>query len=595
MPNKKLEAVKNRIDAPDLFTIRTHRDNNYQSWHARIALTDRLYEGNWAAAYPDEQVRALGPMVMNLVQTEMDDISTLAAESEPSVRIWPRKDTKEAQDKSYFLESIAENYWERNRGREMETELTLDLVGTGVCFVVVEEDDEGFPCFRRIDPRMAYPNVFRNEVFDLFVAQEMKIETARMVFANFTTLYGSKIPADMADACEVWEYYSADECIQGLCLTRNGAPVEGTAEIIHRWVPKAHPVAFARMPSYDGAFRGMFDQIGGSLLAKNRLVQLTLDYADQAIYSPLISKGLLNEDEMAGPNAHYRLDPNVGDAQIGRMQPATSNPQLYGLLDFLDREQRAGTAYPTSRHGEVSQSIASAAFVNSTMGQLTSVVRKVQRLVGRVREKALETAFAFDREGSGKSETRFLRRPVGRKGTYVPEKDIPEKINVQVVYGAGAGLDAMAADTRVLQHLGAKLISKETSREHIDYIPEDAEEGDRILSEDMQDAMVGKFLETADWQTIANVYIAMSEEGVPIAKAIQDSIQAAPPAADPMAAMGGAPPGGDMASLEAMAGAMGGGMPSGGAAGQGLALEKGGTEEASDIGASLPPLSDVRI
>lgn len=588
---KKMET--HRVTGEDLMNMRSHRDNDYQSWHKRIQITDYLYDGNWAAVYPDESIKGVGPMVMNLVQTEMDDISTLAAESEPSVRIWPRKDTKEAQDKSYILESIAENYWTRNNAREMETELTLDLVGSGGCFVVIDEDQEdGFPCIRRIDPRMAYPNVFRNEIFDLFVAQEMKLETAKQVFERFTGLYGSNIPEDMADAVEVWEYYSKDECMQALSLVKNGKPVPNTAEILHRWKPRAFPVAFARLPSYDGAFRGMFDQIGGSLMAKNRLVQLMLDYADQAIYAPLTSKGLLNDEELPGPQAHYRLDPNVPDAQMGRMQPATSNPQLYGLLDFLDREERAGTAYPTSRHGEVSQSIASAAFVNSTMGQLTSVVRKVQRLVGRVRERVLEASFEVDRTGKGKGETRTLRRPVGKKNSYVPEKDIPEGVKVQVVYGAGAGLDAMAADTRVLQHLGAKLISKETSREHIDYIPEDAEEGDRILREDMQDAMVGKFLEGADWQTISSVYMAMSDEGVPIAEAIQKAVQmAAPP---PEAQMPGAMPGG-APSLEDMAAQMGGGVPMGGAPEQALALQKGGTEEAGVIGQSLPPLSDVRV
>ena len=374
---KLAETRRYETDTFDMSEARAHRYTRLRAWKDRIRTSDALYRGDWSTVFPDETAERLGPMVMNMVQVGLDDVSSLVAEATPSTKVWPKSDKKVDVDQAYLLQAIGETYWELNHGEAMVPTLAMDLVGTGACFVVAQPDEDGYPCYRRVDPRMCYPDVFGNQIFDLLVSQTMRIRDAVNVFPEFADVID--VGPEIADEVEVWEYYSKEECSQVLSLIKSGAPVLNGQYTIKSWVHEYDfpLVAMARMPSYDGEFRGLYDQISGSLLAKNRILQLTLDYADQLTYAPMITKGLLNEEEQPGPMARYRLDPNVQDAQIGRLSPAGASPQLFNLLGYLDQEQRGGAANPQSRQGQVSQSIASAAFVSSTQGQLTSVVRKV--------------------------------------------------------------------------------------------------------------------------------------------------------------------------------------------------------------------------
>lgn len=580
------EVRKFETDVEDLTEARAARFNKIQAWRSRVGKIDALARGDWAEVFPDETVENLGPMVMNIVQVGLDDISSLVSESAPSTKVWPKSDKKADQDEAFLLGAIAETYWELNKGPGLNPILAMDLAATGACFVVAVPDEEGFPCYRRIDPRTAYPDTFGNQIYDLFVAQTMRLRDAARVFPKFAEQLN--VGPEVADGCEVWEYYAPGTCAQAISLIKGGSPVKGGVYIVKEWkhdlpVP---PVAMARVPSNDGEFRGLYDQIAGSLLAKNRILQLTLDYADQLTYAPLVSKGLLNEDEQPGPTARYRLDPNVQDAQVGRLSPAGASPQLFSLLGYLDQEQRGGVANPQTRQGQVSQSIASASFVNATQGQLTSVVRKLQRLIADLRDQLNDISFVLDR----KSEvTRPLVRNIGKKGSYKPSRDIPDrKITSRVVYGAGSGISALESDTRVLQLFGAGLLSKETSRTQIDFLAHDAEEQDRIEKELADGALAQKFLESAPVDQVAAVVNMMDAEGIGLPDAIaifmKMQAEAAPPAAPPMADPGaGLPPGAPMQA----------GAPDGSQSGPmetQMALEKGGTSAVGEQEPMAPPV-----
>ena len=144
-------------------------------------------------------------------------------------------------------------------------------------------------------------------------------------------------------------------------------------------------------------------------------------------------------------------------------------------------------------------------------------------------------------------------------------------VNAKVVYGAGAGLDRMNADTRILQHLGANLISRQTARENIDYIAQDGEEEDRIQAEQAENIATQKFLQEAPWQEVGKVVGLMKEKGIGLIDAIATSAQEAPPpevtappptpgGMSPGPVPGEAPPGSEQMALQH------GGMPGGDAA-----------------------------
>lgn len=566
-----------RVTEDYLTDIRNHRVTNFGAWKIRTDKVDALYRGEWSTVFPDETVESLTPIVQNIVKTSMDDIAALVSESMPSMRVWPQDDSVRAQKKAYITEAIAETYWENSQGFALTPQLAMDLIGAGAAFLVIDVYNTTYPELRRVDPRMCYPDTWNGKLQDLLVTQTIKLRQAERVFPMFRDMFQMQPSSQVT--VEVWEYYSEEECVQAFCLVKAGKVMKDSAHIVKRWKPNCMPAAMAKMDTFDGEFRGMFDQIDGSLRTKNTIVQLLMDYTDQITYAPIVSKGLLNEDESPGPNAHYRLDPNVPDAQVGRLQPAGSSPQLFALLEYLEREQRGATAYPTSRQGNVSQSIASASFVASTQGQLTSVVRNVQRLLGGLREDATRKAFSLDRDYLDFSKPLF--RSIGDRKSYAPSKDIPEQVFVKTVLSASSGLDRMNGDVRVMQLLGANLISRETAREQIDFLPQDGEEEDRIEREMAKTALAQKFLTEAPYDQVAAVYKEMGS-GLPLADAIAKVMEAA--AAEAAVAAGPPAPGQEMAPTE--------GGPMAASADQ-TALSKGGSPE--DLNIAPPPLTQIMV
>lgn len=526
-----------RVNEEFMVGLRAHRTHNYSAWKSRIDTVDKLYRGEWNTVFPDETSEQELPHVMNLVQVTLDDVARLVSEALPSVTCYATGDEERDQKNAYIREAIAETYWGVNNGEILTPKLAQDLLGTGACFLVVDTTDKDYPCIHRIDPRMAFPDTHNGQLFDLLVNQSMKVRVAAHLFPRLELMRYDN--PEICDSVEVLEYYSKKECVQAVLLTKGGMPIPGGYIEVKRWDPEGVlPVAFAQLDSFDGDFRGMFDQITGSLATKNRLIKLTLDYTDQLVYAPVVSKGLLNPEVKYGPSAHYRLDPNIMDAQMGRLSPAGSSPQLFQVLEYLDREQRSGVAYPAQRQGEVSQSIASASFVASTQGQLTSTVRNCQRLLGSVRKQLNAICFALDERFM--DHPKPLLRPVGKKKEYSPSRDIKGQTDSIVSYGAGAGLDRMNADVRVLQHLGAGLISRETAREQIDYLAQDGEEADRINREMAESALTQKFLSEAPWDVIVQVWDEMAK-GTSMAEAIATVQKASQ--AEAAAAQAGGPPG----------------------------------------------------
>jgi hypothetical protein len=395
------------------------------------------------------------------------------------------------------------------------------------------DKDNDYPCFHRIDPRYAYPDVVNGKMQDLVVLEDMNARTAARIFPQL----GLEDNPNFHDMqVELLHYYSPEECVQAVVSQTPGAMPE--AYIVRRWNPKGTmPVAFVQLDSFDGAFRGMFDQILGSLQTKNRLVKMVLEYMDELVYAPLESSGVLNPEEPPGPLAHYRLDPNNPNAKIGRVQPAGSSPEVFSLLEFLDREQRAGAGYPAARQGEVNQSIASASFVASTQGQLTTTVKNIQRLLADLRRQLNSISFSMDEMFLNTEKA--LDYPIGRKRTYKPKADIKGNYKNQVVYGAAAGLDRMQADVRVMQLMSAGIISKQDAREQIDFVnnPEGVE--NRVDLETTQNIILQKFLSEAPADQMLKL-LAFQAQGLNLADALT-KLQKEAAAAQPALPAEGAP------------------------------------------------------
>ena len=586
LTERDLDDLRARQFESSVTGWRNSRVESFAEWTARMETLDAIVRGDYTVVYPDERAVLDTPYVQNTAQVAMLDMAKLASESAPSVRAEPDNDSDTAYHNSKVREAIADTHWSANKAELYVPYWVMDLAGCGAAFAVVIPGNElgkDYPIIMRVDPRVCLPDVRNGILQDLLILNTMHLREIARLYPQL-----GEVKPNIADQAEVLDYYSPDEVVRAVAFVKKGqrALKSGAVEIVDRWVPnlpnRALPAAFAQLPSFDSSFRGMFDQIGGQLIAKNRIVKLMLDYTDQVIHSPFEEQGVINPEDPPGPLTMYHLDPNVQNAGMRRVQPAASAPQIFAVLEFLDRESRGGIGYPATRQGENMPSIASASFVVATQGPLTSSVKDLDRLLAFLRQDIHFASLAVDEKFH--DVEKFLIRSVDKQRKYLPSKDIKGRYDVKVIYGAGAGLDRLNADVRVLQHQGAGLISRETARNQIDYLTDPAGEPDKIEREAAATALLQKFLAELPPDQLADIYLDMAD-GRSLAEAVkafreqqQLVSETAQPQPGQMPGIEGAPPADQAAMAQ-------------------LALQKGQVpqQQAPELNFPMPPAEQILV
>lgn len=550
-----------------LVGIRNSYVDSFSGWKTRIEATDAMIRGEWSVPYPDGTSKMAKPKVMNLMDTQPRDIARLVSESTPSVSCMPMGEKKADIDNANLREQIARTYWAKNRGDLLVSQWAMDLVITGTAFACIWADAQSpYPHITRRDPRFCYPDVVNGMIQDLLVVQRVK---ARVLQRQYPDVDFGIDNDDMDDFAEVWEYYSREENILAASplAKKSQAPVENGVAVINRWSAglECAPIAFAQLPSPDGGFRGMLDQLADSLVTKNRMVEYSLDIAHQYVYAPFLEKGVLNPNDEPGPSTIYHLDPQVNDAQFGRVAPAPGSPQVFNLLSYLDDAQRGQAAYPSTRQGEVPARADSAAFVASTQGQLTSVVRNIQFLIGDLRKQA--TTVAMEMDSKELDFKKPLVRPAGKKVLYLPSKDIAGNYEVEVVYGAGAGLDRQSADVRLLQYYGNGAISAETMLENTDFVADPQMEIEKRQREELERVALQRFgSDPSVSLDYLFVVLGLMDEGMDFREAVQaaaEQVAPQPQVPQPGEAAPAGPPGAAPSAPEQQAALEQGQVPQG--------------------------------
>lgn len=556
-----------RITEQYLIDQRGIRQDTHAARMERYATIDAIARGDWSVVFPDESTRAGKPTVMNQVQVELDDIARLVSETQPSLRIPPRGDSKTAETAAAVKEAIATGYWSYNRAERLVPLTAMDLAGCGMSvWLCYTRGGFDYPAVMRLDPRTCYPTILNGELTDLVTILKLK---GRQLKALRDIEIGK--PNDDVEIIGFWDNEISAELAYSP-TNKAGEwiepPVQHNLEMI--------PVAWAQLDTFDGSIRGMFDQIGGIINIKNRIANLILDNADQMVYAPTVDWEIENIGEF-GPGAH--LHKNVAEATLERLEPASVSPQLFGLLQWLEGEARAGGGYPATRQGEVPQSIASASFVTSTMGQLTSTVRNIQRLISMQREQANRIMFAIDERKLDNDKP--LCRTVGGKKSYTPSKEIKGDYENQVVYGAGAGLDKANQYVLALQLKGAGLVSDETIMGELSEVTDPIGERDRIVREQMESALLQKFAAEAPLDMTMKA-VALMGEGKSLLEVATALIpQAEQQAAQAQAAASGQAPQGPLSPQDVQA--------------QATSLEKGGVPGQAPAQSGQGAPSDLKL
>lgn len=494
MPDKP--ELESRHTEAYLYGLRNERKDNFSAWKDRIDETDALIRGEFSVVFPNLQSTGQKPIVTNLADAMPRDVARLGSEVEPSYSTLVKGDSQSALLNKQVRRSIGEGYFHFNQFDIIRPQLIMDQVITGGAFLVAwaDKEDSPYPRMQRVDPRFAYPYIYNGKMLDLLVVQSLKLEVAVELWPEMKKKFRKS--DDLDDVVEVWDLYKKGRCIRGVTgMVEGGNPVgPAGVTILHDYPTDIDrpTAAMTQLPSPDGAFRGLVDQVGPSLVAKNRAVELMLEYAHEGVYSPFEAKGVLNSSQPPGPTTIYQHDPTAqGETFMRRVGPAAVNLELMSFIQYLDREERGQLAYPETRQGNISQSQGSSSFVTATQGQLTSLVRECQRGLTRLQTDIAYVCYGLDE--TALNFTKPLLRTVESKRSYNPGTDIAGERYILVEYGAGAGLDRNSTDVRILQYRSAQLISAEKALEETDFVGSPADELNRIELEEQRRIIMQRF------------------------------------------------------------------------------------------------------
>ncbi len=497
-----------KIDVQELPSKFLSFRTRWEDRNFRMKVILEAVNGNWAVDDAgDDAIENRSP---NMIQIALEDTAE-ASSILPTIRVHPSGPSSKAKSNASAMERMGMSYMDVSKDELLTLRSFLELGAYGLFAWLVHHDPEmGGPIIEWRDPRTCFPEPgwkTMDSVRECFFARELYV-------SQLPEKWREKIYAEWPDGrqtdtadrhnvyfqgkkCVLIEYFCEDEWWLGAFyqsgLGWDGSTIQYTPIELDRGKNPGGvcPVVIGQRMTLDNEPRGQFDQVVGLMKAHIRLMGLVLDYADQAVYSDVWVKDLIGPLNFGG-GSYIQLGPN---GAIGRVAPATTDMSVFQELASLIDSMHLGGRWPKSRPGEIDQAIASAKFLESTVGIMNTVIKTNHQIMARAKEQALRLAFLCDKEYGAKT------RPVQgvlRNQQFAFERDkdqIDLKARVRVEYGLGLGRDPAQAMVLGIQMSQAGFVSNEYVQENFEGITDVALERSRIDVEQMAKMAMAQLLE----------------------------------------------------------------------------------------------------
>ena len=519
--------LKTRYSEDYLVGSRTARSDSYSAWHNRIADAQAVVRGEFVTSGED-------PSILNLADKMTRDSARLASEMSPSYLSPAYGESKDHLTSQRVRSVIGDGYFKYTKWEIQRPQLVMDMVTGGAAFMAFWPDaaKSVYPMSMRIDPLACFPTIVNNEITDLLVVTTMTLRQVQALYPEQWAALSRSLKKTLfengGDTLELYDYYAPDQCVRGFGVTGEDNSIMA-AQVVQAWNPETDgrpPVAYTQLPSPDGAMRGLLDQVKGQLAAKDEMVKDILEVSAQAAFSPWEAYGVLNPDTPPGPDVIYNHDPSLeGRSFMRRVQPSTFSPQLPQVLSFLEDQTRAQLSYPATRQGEVPVSQGSGSFVAATQGDLTSMVRELQRGLADLQRQGARIMYAIDENHL--DMVKPLCRAVGRKKTYRPSTDIDGRYELQVAYGAGAGLDRITTDSRMLNYYSAGIVPGRRVLGETDFVDDPEAWLDERQNEELERVALQRFAgdPTTSLDFLMTVLAKKREDGLDFVEAYTETMK----------------------------------------------------------------------
>jgi hypothetical protein len=522
------------IAQPSGADLRAQRDflvELHKRWHDRVEEVTRIANGEWDMVWPDLTKTAEAPTVANIVEMGIAHWSAIFGSQMPTLRcpVPVVQDRAVGKKKARKRERRLLELWEQSNLLELLALGGGDYAGAGAVIFGVWADftvpaADRNPYILRFDPRHTY----------LLKDQKGDVQTAlvarRISRAEFRAKYPEfedRLPKQDGEMLEEWFWFKRDEFILAVADATTENRKDGVV-ILAREENKLGfvPVVEEVRPSFDGQRRGLFDQALHVMRTIHRLMSLTIMATEEDVFPPVLEFNVLNPEDF-GPAG--TLHARSHDARMERIQ-GSGRFDVKDLIARLGDELRQQSAFPQQLTGEPGASIISARGIDASMGQIDARLALAHKQFERLLIKISGMMLRFDEIYCAGEKTIHGDDRIYRTAeTYNPKTDVDGHYVVSVTYGIGAGSDPQSREMRMAMWLSNEVLSAETVRENLNFLPDPTVEELRRARADTRKAVMLGVLQQAsqgNLEIAAQFLAALDKEEVSIDDAIEELVKA---------------------------------------------------------------------
>jgi hypothetical protein len=560
------------IAQPSGDDLRAQRDflvELHKRWHLRVEEVTRIANGEWDMVWPDLTKTQEAPTVANIVEMGIAHWSSIFGSQLPTLRcpVPVIQDRAVGKKKARKRERRLMELWEQSNILELLALGGGDYAGTGAVIFGVWADftvpaADRNPYILRFDPRHTY--LLKDQKGDVQTALVAR-RISRAEFRAKYPEYESRFTRKDGEMLEEWFWFKKDEFILAVADASTAGQKDGVM-VLAREENKLGfvPVVEEVRPSFDGQRRGLFDQALHVMRTIHRLMSLTIMATEEDVFPPILEFNVLNPEDF-GPAG--MLHARSQDAKMERIQGG-GKFDVKDLIARLGDELRQQSAFPQQLTGEPGASIISARGISASMGQIDARLALAHKQFERLLTKISSMMLRFDEiycpgEKTIHGDDRMYRTAE----TYDPKGDVNGHYVVTVTYGIGAGSDPQSREMRMAMWLSNEVLSAETVRENLPFLPDPTVEELRRARSDTRKAIMLGVLQQASQGNlqIAGQFLAeLDKEDVSIDDAIEglmSVLQAPAPSPGTGLLPPGAEGGGGVEALQQVESLARGGIP----------------------------------
>lgn len=531
---------------------------------AKMREIKEAYEGDVIIPLP-ELDQANKPAVANLLNQGLDQMSMRVASVMPDVYYPPLRPGIEKSEKAARIRRLANvAWWNQNHMRIKMRRRSRWLVGYGASPVVVRPDmKHEMPMWHLRDPLTTFPapSIDLDDMTppDCIFSFTRSLSWLRAHYPEqLGKLYKGPAPKG-DDIFELVEYIDAEEHV---LICKGKQATEGMEHYIScvelERIPNRIGKCPVVIPGRIGLDRRMsqFEGMLGMYMLQARLAALEVIAVEKGVFPDtyLISRPNEIASFISGP-----YDGRTGLVNIikgGEIREVQTQPgfQTNPTIDRLERNQRLTAGIPAEFGGESTTNVRTGRRGDAILSAVVNFpIQEAHELFSEALQVENQLAVAIDKEYFDSPKSYYLAIK-GHKGRvdYTPSVHFDSDTNFVTYSQAGVDLNNLIIGMG--QRIGVGTMSKRSAQE-LDPLIEDAEsEHDRVISEALEQAMLGAIQQQASDGTIAPIDVAaimrlVISDRMELAEAVEEAqrlaqerqANAGPPGAPDGPAMPGSP------------------------------------------------------